>query len=271
MHAEGIRGEEPVFTDVPPRRSLRVLGMIEDGDADGLAIDGAGVIAPLGAFAPGFLVAVAATGDAAAHGDAAFADLGFLLAGFLRENAAHGFIHAHRHGTFLGVAEHDVFVAGLEGDFEVEQALVARPGEDAEGALIGHGDGAIGRDPFVCRADDAGVRAALHFEKLVVNDLPGLRGLRPEVHAVHRAVRIPERAVMRMILLLAGHFLHRPVARHGCAARAEQGIEVNVGRAFETVVGEVFAVDLDAKFVRLLGDLDAVSGDSGERQECGKS
>ena len=271
MHAEGIRSEETVFADVPPGRSLRVRGMVEDGDADGLAIDGAGVITPFSALAPGFLVAGAAAGDAGAHGDAAFADLGFLLARFLRHHAAHGFVHPDSHRTFLGVAEHDLFVPRLERDFEVEEALVVRTGKDAEGAFIGHGDAAIGRDPFVRRADDTGVRAAFYFEEFVVNDLPGLRALGPEVHAVHRAVRVPERAVMRVILLFAGDFLHRPVARHRCAAGAEQGIEVNVGRALETVFGEELAIDLDAELVGLFGDLDAGGGCGREGKESDES
>ena len=65
--------------------------MVEDGDADRFAIDGAIIITPIRAFAPGFAVA-----DAGAVDDMALAD--FAL-------EAHGLGQAHGHGAFLGVAE----------------------------------------------------------------------------------------------------------------------------------------------------------------------
>ena len=113
-------------------------------------------------------------------------------------------------------------------------------------------------------------RAAVHFEEPVVNDLSGLRALGPEIHAIDCAVRKPERAMMRMITILALGFLHRPVARHRRAAGAEQRVEVNMRRALEAVFGEELAVDFDPELVRLLGDLDAIGGENRRRKESGQ-
>src|SRR6266446_6142951 len=49
--------EQPVIAHVPPGRVPRVAGMIENGDAYGFSVHGTEVIAPVSAFAPGFVVA----------------------------------------------------------------------------------------------------------------------------------------------------------------------------------------------------------------------
>src|ERR1035437_3382989 len=61
--AERIGREQPVVTHMPPGRVARVLGMVENRDADRLALDGAVVITPLRPFAPGLAVAHAGAVD----------------------------------------------------------------------------------------------------------------------------------------------------------------------------------------------------------------
>lgn len=264
MDAERIRGEQSVVADMPRRRMHGIERIIEDRDAHGLALDRAGVIAPLGALAPGLLVA-----DAGAQDDPALARL------LLAVGQAHRLGHADGHRTLLRVAEHDIPLSGLDCDFKIEQPLRVRTHINAEGAFISADHVAVRRDPFVGRADHARLRAAGHFQKVFVQNLPGLGCLGPEINPVDRTVREPERAVMLMIMLLAlGGGLHRPVARHRQAAGAEQRIKVNVVRAFEDVFGEKLAVDLDADAVvglrhlhRVLGG--AGGGDGGEDEHDG--
>src|SRR4051794_22196548 len=60
--AEGIRTKEAVITSHPPRGMLDILGMIKDRDAVGLAVFFGVVVAPIGALAPGFGIAVTLRG-----------------------------------------------------------------------------------------------------------------------------------------------------------------------------------------------------------------
>ena len=162
-------------------------------------VPGGGVgAAPGGGLAPGGLVEHAGT----LH-DVALADGRFLRAFFLGERETHGLSDADGHAAFLGVAQDDFLVGWrFERDLEVEDALAAGAGENPEGAFVAQNGFAVGADPFVLRADDAGVRAGFYFEKLLVEYFSRLVRLRPEIDAVDRAVGIPEGAVVFMILFL---------------------------------------------------------------------
>src|ERR1035438_2352816 len=65
----------------------------------------------------------------------------------------------------------------------------------------------------------------------------------------------PQRAVMRMVMLLAGGVLHRPIAGHGHIPGTDERIAVWPGHVLVKVFGEELAVDLDAKPVSQLVDL----------------
>src|SRR5205085_10367850 len=60
--AERIRGEQAVAAGMPVSRMLRVTGVIVNRDADLLAIQLAGVIHPVRALPPDFLLALLALG-----------------------------------------------------------------------------------------------------------------------------------------------------------------------------------------------------------------
>src|SRR6185369_14868557 len=99
MATERIGCEQAVIAHVPPGGMTRVAGVVEDSDPDRFTVDGAIIIAPAGAFAPGGIVL-----DAFAIDDVAVTDLAF---------EAHGFGQADGHGAFLGIAEGNV---GFWGD-----------------------------------------------------------------------------------------------------------------------------------------------------------
>ena len=82
--------------------------MVEYGHADGMAGQGAVVIDPGGAFAPGIIVAQAFAVDDFALGDIAL------------ETQGRG--QADRHGTFLGVAECEWSLGGVDRDVEIQDA-----------------------------------------------------------------------------------------------------------------------------------------------------
>src|SRR5687768_13088085 len=52
VDSEWIRREQAVVADVPPRGMPRIVRVIENGDAEGLAFDRPAVIAPGRLFAP---------------------------------------------------------------------------------------------------------------------------------------------------------------------------------------------------------------------------
>src|SRR5436305_1508941 len=59
-----------------------------------------------------------------------------------------------------------------------------------------------------------------------------------------------------VVLLPLGIAHHGEVARHRQPARAEQWIEIDMGRALEMILGEKLPIDFDAELVRQLRDLD---------------
>ncbi len=60
-----------------------------------------------------------------------------------------------------------------------------------------------------------------------------------------------------MIVLLIGSIFHRPIARHGEIARPDHRVTIGARCVFEDVFGEKPAVDLYAKPVSQLDDLNA--------------
>src|SRR5436190_422436 len=102
----------------------------------------------------------------------------------------------------------------------------------------------VRRDPFVGGADHSSLGPAFHLEELVVNDLAGLRALGPEVDPVDRAVGVPTRTMMLMVVLFAQNVLHRPIATQRRPAWAQHRIEIDMRLGFvEVVFRERTAVD----------------------------
>ena len=76
---------------------------------------------------------------------------------------------------------------------------------------------------------------------------------------------------MEVIVFLARGVFHWPVAGHGGAAGADQGIKIHVGSASETILGEKCAGDFDANFVGafLEDDCGPCGGGEAQQKKCG--
>jgi hypothetical protein len=72
---------------------------------------------------------------------------------------------------------------------------------------------------------------------------------------------------MEVIALLAWGVFHWPVAGHGGAAGADQGIKIHVGSASETILGEKCTTDFDANFVGAFFEDDCGPCGVGEAQQ----
>jgi hypothetical protein len=243
MSAKGVRGEQAVIAHVPPGRMARVLRMVEDRNADDLAFHRAVIIAPIGALAPRFAVALTGAGD-----DMAFA--GALL-------QPHRLAQADGHRAFFGVVERHVAVAGAQRNIEIKY-LLARIGGgiNSHGALIRADHRPFGADPFIARSDEAGA-AGFEAEKTVVDDFAEALLFRPKIQPVDRAMGKPEGAVVRMVLFLGGICLHRPITGQGQFAGADERIKVRAGDIRVKVFREQPAIHLDPEPVRQLNDEDA--------------
>ncbi len=68
-------------------------------------------------------------------------------------------------------------------------------------------------------------------------------GFGPEIDAVDQAMGEPEGAMMGMIVFFVGGLFHGPGAGHFRATRADERVEVHLGRPAESVFGKEFAVD----------------------------
>ena len=163
---------------MPPGRMARIGRVIEHGDPDGFAVNGAIVITPVSAFAPGTVVAVS---DAVY--DVAVSD--FPL-------EAHGLGEANRHGALFGIAKGYGLVRRSEGDFKIETALAGRcGGEDLEHSLVGADQGAIGRNPIVLFSNDARMFPGRDRGKTLMHDPAEAFCFGPEIVSVDRAVSEP--------------------------------------------------------------------------------
>src|SRR5690242_14137829 len=69
MLPEGVCGKQTVIPDMPPSGVARILGMIEDGHADGLALHRTVIVTPGGTLSPGGAIAHAFTVHNVALGD----------------------------------------------------------------------------------------------------------------------------------------------------------------------------------------------------------
>src|SRR5436190_17482188 len=139
METERIRGEQTVIPHVPPGGMPGVLRVVEDRDTDDLSVHWTVVIAPGGALAPGFSVPHAlAVHDVAGR---------FAFVEFVRPEP-HRFVEPHCHHPFFRVAKGHIAVRCVDGDLEIEQALVAAI-VDAEHAVVGSYDFSVPGDVLV--------------------------------------------------------------------------------------------------------------------------
>ena len=169
---------------------------------------------------------------------------------------AHGFVQPESHRAFLRVTEGQFAIGGVDRDFEVQQALAGGPVVNAQRPFIGANHRAVLGHPLVARLDHARIFPGSDLDKAVMNDLPEVFVFAPEVQAIDRAMRKPHGTVMFVIVIFAGHVLHRPVAGHRQIVRAEHRITKRAGHILEMILGEELAVDVHAQSVGQLDDLD---------------
>ena len=170
---------------------------------------------------------------------------------------------ADRERHFLRVAERDFFRAGgLQSSFEVDDVLVADLRERHLADFIEQRL-AIRTLPLKLGAERSDVRAADQLAERLQDNASFARSFGPEVDAVHVAVREPESAMMRVIVVVvfALNMLHRESARDADAGDGSQGIQIRLrGVRAEIKRGEWLAIDRDV-------DLLAVAREAHLRRE----
>jgi hypothetical protein len=150
----------------------------------------------------------------------------------------------------------------VEGDRDVEDAGTVRfgRGDETHRARVAHDHGAVTRDVLVLGNKTAFLGPVFDLGEFLVHRLAGLLAVvlahRPEAVSVHLAVGEPERLMVRVVGVLARDDLERILPRHrhlaGTQDRVEEG-EIPF-LALGDVVGEEFAVDLDAEPVVHFGE-----------------
>ena len=250
LHTKGVGGEEAVGPHMPEGWIAEARRVIEHGDAEGLAVDGALIIDPIGTLGPGGAVLIARAVDDAA------AEFGIDL---------HRFGDADTKAPFLGIAERDRAIARLERDGEIDPGLLGLAAED-QAALVFEDPLAVAREPVVPRNDQP-LGASRNLNELAVLDGVFV----PEAQAVHAAVVEPERAVVGMILPLAlVAIVHGIGAGHRLAGRAQDRPDGRRAADIGDVAGERLAVDGDRDAVVALLNGDFGRRERGEDQEGGQ-
>ena len=237
--------------------------MLHEGDGMGLSVDRPGVVDPIGALAPAVGVLVAR----------AIEHVAFSL-GFVGAFDAHGFGDPDRRCTFFGVAERYRL---LRREFygEIDGARGWCHGVEAKGLFRDKMHLAVLlSDPFLRRLDGAGVFASFGFDDASVFnsriafqsfDEPfGFAALGPEIEPVHIPMGEPERAVMRVVMVLSLGLLHRVGSGEPFSARTDHRVIENVWRFPEVVRGEHLAIDAHHDAIRFSFHLDISHGEEWE-------
>ncbi len=249
-------------------RVVRVARVIEDRHPHGAArvarvarvAEVAGVVHPRRALAPVLGLVDAAVG-VADHAAAGALD---------RLGNAHG-----AQTALLGVAERDRAVRRVERDGEIQQARAGGRVPEGQGAQLLQQRRAGGRvvlAPTHPLHDAPERRAAVHrLEAAVRLEAVALR-LGPEVHAVHQAVRHPERAVVHVVGVLARHaVLQRPGTRHRDPVRPDHRVQVGAHRMRRVVVvAPARAVDGHLQMRAAVGNPHPAPGTRGLRGAGGR-
>jgi len=264
VDTEGIGGEESVISDVPPGGVAWISGVVEDGDAHDLTIDGAVVIDPGCAFAPGIGVAHPFAGD----------DMSGGLSGVVAIRLqAHTFGEADGHGTFFGIAEGERAFAGEDADIEVKHADL-RMTVDVE-FVFGGGDWfAVLVHESVCAVQNADLRSGLQLLEGGMDGSAGILAFRPEVDAVDIAVSVPDGSVVWVVVFFVGTVLEGPAAADEHLAGAVDGEQAGARGVAVVIFGERLAIDLDEDLtgVWIVLESNAGSGlgspDGGEGEEA---
>jgi len=118
---------------------------------------------------------------------------------------------------FFCIPQDDFFVVRFERNLEVEQTLVIRPRVDRKvrsSVRVVAPSGAIHLQ--VDRMTPS-LAPRFYFEEFVVDDLAGFGALRPKINPIDRPVRIPERPMMRMIVVFTFGILNQSGNRASCA------------------------------------------------------
>ena len=212
--------------------------MIEYGYAQGFSIDRSIIIAPIGAFAPSGVIAIAGTVN-----NVTVADLSFK---------AHGFCKSNRHGPFLGVAERDRLVGCLDSDVEVEASLViCSRDENPQCPFVSAYQRPVGSDPIIFFFDNPKCFAGGNFGKAVMDNSANTLLLRPKVMAINGAVGEPKGTMVGMIVFLIRGILHWPIPGHRQPSRADKGVTKGAGHVFKEILCEERAINLHPQAVIL--------------------
>src|SRR5262249_33829290 len=179
--------------------------IVEDGDAHGLVVDGAGVVAPRRLLPAAFLLSFLAVG---------ILDLAAL-------RCLDQLIDAHGHRAFLGVAEGDRADAGVQVDVEHDEPGLAEVAKKNVPRIV-KDLSILPGSPLVAATDQPNVPPllliSLYGSRLSADDPTLALALRPEVHTLDAldlvfqldafgddiAVAEPDRLVMGMVLGAVG-------------------------------------------------------------------
>src|SRR5579862_2604126 len=114
MLAKRVGRKQPIVAHMPPSGMPRVLWMIENGNPNGFPIHRTVIIAPIGPFTPGLVIANTFAVDDMAVADGAL--------------EPHGLGKSHRHRTLLGIAEGERAVACVQSDLKIEDPFAGAGG-----------------------------------------------------------------------------------------------------------------------------------------------
>lgn len=243
VETKRIGGDEPVVTSVPCRGVAEVGRVIEEGDAHDFFLDGCLVIDPGGFGAPEGASCESLAISRSAGRERVFAfDVPFGAS-------------PDGHGSFFSIAEGDWAVAGVDGDFVVDEVGERAAGSGGDGAAfndggVGADDAAVGGLPMVGQLDHGTTgwvdgRAG----RAGGDDLSGVFRFFPEIDSIHVAMSKPQRLMVGMVMIIAGGVrFHGPVAGERDATGAVERPENGFGECVVSNFGQDGAIDEDGDF-----------------------
>ena len=228
---------------MPPRRVTRVIRVIKDRHAHGMSVDFTPVIHPLGALTPERLVLVASTVHCLAVGGGHAPPVGEAQVGMC----------ANAHRALLGVAKLHVTLRGMNG-YVVRDQHSFLCLKKAYGSLVCADRLSVRPVPVVLGHNRA-TPPAFGPHHLGRDNLAGLIADMPKTDAVYLAMREPKRGMMHVVSGLALDFFERIITGHAHPMRADDRVKHRLVIALGDVLREQLAVDLNAKLVAVLLDL----------------
>src|SRR5579884_74374 len=226
--------ERAVVAGEPGRGIVRILRMVEDGDAPGLPAELAGAIQPGCALSSDLLLAVLALG------------IGQLAAAPNRQALCR--TNARQTGLVRGMERYRRLRRGAQHDLDIEQARFRGRIVESEGPRICQDDAAALGDPFALLGEAADLAAAGDVVELLVYDAARSQALQPEIVVVHAAMSKPDAVMVTMV--------HRRIGQQGGSVGRPQRIKIGFPiRRTEQIPGGLLASDADYKLSAFFKDL----------------